>query len=132
MSDLFDLPFEEDEPNRNRRRHPRVAARSDCQRATIRVRDLVEEAFPEVWVKASCPTAGSGTPTRYFTLKDASSQVRGVIFRTALRYLKFTNRRPPRRRARTRVGIRAEGRISAGLRAHGAAGSALFSSLLIS
>jgi exodeoxyribonuclease VII large subunit len=51
---------------------------------------LLESQFFEVWVEgelSNCRLWNTGH--LYFTLKDSSSQVRGVIFRSALRYLKF-------------------------------------------
>jgi exodeoxyribonuclease VII large subunit len=109
MSDLFDLPFEEEEPKPEPEAEPAVrgAGRAALQQPaapqpqarrvfsvtelTIRVRDLLETEFFEVWVEgelSNCRVWNTGH--LYFTLKDESSQIRGVIFRSALRYLKFT------------------------------------------
>jgi exodeoxyribonuclease VII large subunit len=89
MSDLFDLPFEPDpvtEPTAPPRR--RVFTVTDL---TIRVRDLLEAEFPEVWVEGELSNCRLWNQNGhlYFTLKDPSSQLRGVIFKTALRYLRF-------------------------------------------
>jgi exodeoxyribonuclease VII large subunit len=57
---------------------------------TARVRDLVESEFFEVWVEgelSNCRLWNTGH--LYFTLKDSAAQIKGVIFRSALRYLKF-------------------------------------------
>ena len=57
---------------------------------TVRVRDLLESEFVEVWVEgelSNCRVWNTGH--LYFTLKDSGAQIRGVIFRSALRYLKF-------------------------------------------
>jgi exodeoxyribonuclease VII large subunit len=57
---------------------------------TVRVRDLLETEFVEVWVEgelSNCRVWNTGH--LYFTLKDSGTQVRAVIFRSALRYLKF-------------------------------------------
>jgi exodeoxyribonuclease VII large subunit len=110
MSDLFDLPFEEDEeeslpqpgpqdaasttqtkPPASAAQQP-VAARRvfTVTELTVRVRDLLETEFFEVWVEgelSNCRLWNTGH--LYFTLKDSSAQIRGVIFRSALRYLKF-------------------------------------------
>src|SRR5215211_5982789 len=93
MKDLFDLPFEE-EPER--RGEPRAAAPSAERRVlsvtqlTVRVRDHLEAEFFEVWVEGELSNCRFwNTGHLYFTLKDSASQVRGVIFRSALRYLKF-------------------------------------------
>jgi exodeoxyribonuclease VII large subunit len=84
MSDLFDLPFEDEKPAAAPRRLLTVTE------LTVRVRDLLEMQFPEIWVEgelSNCRVWNTGH--LYFTLKDQASQVRAVIFRTALRYLKF-------------------------------------------
>jgi exodeoxyribonuclease VII large subunit len=57
---------------------------------TIRIRDLLEGEFFEIWVEgelSNCKIWNTGH--LYFTLKDQSSQLRGFMFRSALRYLKF-------------------------------------------
>jgi exodeoxyribonuclease VII large subunit len=57
---------------------------------TARVRDALESEFYEVWVEgelSNCRLWNTGH--LYFTLKDSAAQIKGVIFRSALRYLKF-------------------------------------------
>src|SRR5690349_15463599 len=93
MDDLFDLPFEDDpepdlqapapKPNVSRR----VLSVTDL---TIRIRDRLESDFFEVWVEgelSNCRVWNTGH--LFFTLKDAASQIRGFMFRSSLRYLKF-------------------------------------------
>ena len=114
MTDLFDLPFEEDDdephveqprrrqPTRRRRRatprrpptdRPAIAVDArvlTVTELTVRVRDLLETEFFEVWVEgelSNCRVWNTGH--LYFTLKDQASQMRGFMFRSALRYLKF-------------------------------------------
>jgi exodeoxyribonuclease VII large subunit len=58
---------------------------------TARIKDLLEGAFPYIWVEGeisnlNLPQSGHA----YFTLKDEHSQVRAVMFRSSLRFLKFT------------------------------------------
>ncbi len=58
---------------------------------TTQIKNLLEGAFPEVWVEGeisnlSVPQSGHA----YFTLKDEHAQVRAVMFRSSLRFLKFT------------------------------------------
>ncbi|HTK30167.1 MAG TPA: exodeoxyribonuclease VII large subunit [Vicinamibacterales bacterium] len=97
MSDLFDLPFEEEEPplppepDEPRPRPPAPARRVlSVTELTVRVRDLLETEFGEIWVEGELSNCRAwNTGHLYFTLKDESTQVRGVIFRSALRYLKF-------------------------------------------
>jgi exodeoxyribonuclease VII large subunit len=57
---------------------------------TIRIRDRLEADFFEVWVEdelSNCRQWNTGH--LYFTLKDQSAQIRAVIFKSALRYLRF-------------------------------------------
>jgi exodeoxyribonuclease VII large subunit len=135
MTDLFDLPFEEeDEPleeaarsggleaddralvrpvEDSSRQSPSPQAQAPVPRRvltvtelTVRVRDLLEQEFFEVWVEgelSNCRVWNTGH--LYFTLKDGSSQVRSVIFRSALRYLKFKPADGLRVIARGRVSV---------------------------
>jgi len=114
MTDLFDLPFEEDEEPVEPR--PPAGAR-DVQspparriftvtELTVRVRDLLEQEFFEVWVEgelSNCRVWNTGH--LYFTLKDGSSQIRSIIFRSALKYLRFTPTDGLRVIARGRVSV---------------------------
>jgi exodeoxyribonuclease VII large subunit len=114
MKDLFDLPFEDD-VRRDRGRQPATdrppekgrdgeaggdrAARDapvltrrvlTVTELTLRVRDLLETELFEVWVEGELSNCRPwNTGHLYFTLKDASTQIRGVIFRSALRLLRF-------------------------------------------
>ncbi len=57
---------------------------------TQEIRRLLEPRFPDVWVEGEVSNfraAGSGH--LYFTLKDATAQLRVVCFRNQARYLKF-------------------------------------------
>src|SRR5438132_3434285 len=109
MSDLFDLPFEDDEPEPEPERAPTpVASRRvlTVTELTVRVRDRLESEFYEVWVEgelSNCRLWNTGH--LYFTLKDSASQIRGVIFRSALRYLKFKPADGLRVVARGRVSV---------------------------
>jgi len=91
MSDLFDLPFEDDEPPLEEPEAPAPTRRIyTVTELTVRVRDHLEERFFEVWVEgelSGCRLYNSGH--LYFTLKDSSSLLKGLMFRSALRYLKF-------------------------------------------
>jgi exodeoxyribonuclease VII large subunit len=103
MSDLFDLPFEEDpdqaEPqaatpalSEPSTRPGRVEGRRvyTVTELTVRVRDHLEEKFFEVWVEGELSGVRLwNTGHLYFTLKDSSSLLKGLMFRSALRYLKF-------------------------------------------
>jgi exodeoxyribonuclease VII large subunit len=93
MSDLFDLPFEEDEPEPELEpAAPPVASRRilTVTDLTIKIRDRLESDFFEVWVEgelSNCKIWNTGH--LFFTLKDSASQIRGFMFRSSLRYLKF-------------------------------------------
>jgi exodeoxyribonuclease VII large subunit len=122
MSDLFDLPFEDDSAERQQAeaeaQPPAPESRSGelqpgvsrrvytVTELTVRVRDLLETEFYEVWVEgelSNCRLWNTGH--LYFTLKDESSQIRGVIFRSALRYLRFKPVDGLRVAARGRVSV---------------------------
>ena len=111
MSDLFDLPFEDDEPEAIPAPAPApqpVVARRvhSVTELTVRVRDHLEAEFFEVWVEgelSNCRLWNTGH--LYFTLKDSSSQLRGLMFRSALRYLKFKPADGLRVVARGRVSV---------------------------
>ncbi len=138
MSDLFDLPFEEDDDSQQSPvispqpspQSPVASPQStDDQRLktglvtddsrlkttrsvlsvtelTVRVRDLLEAEFAEIWVEGELSNCHFwNTGHLYFTLKDGSAQIRSVIFRTALRYLKFKPADGLRVVARGRVSV---------------------------
>lgn len=80
------LPFDEPAPTPPplRRRVLTVAE------LTAELRGLVESEFPEVWVEGELSGARVwNTGHLYFTLKDQHAQLKGVMFRTALRLLRF-------------------------------------------
>lgn len=55
-----------------------------------RVRGVLEDTFGDVWVQGEISGGRMWNSGHYyFTLKDAAAQVKGVVFRSALRYLKF-------------------------------------------
>ena len=94
MSDLFDLPFEEDEepePEPQPAPAPVPSRRVlSVTELTVKIRDLLEADLFEVWVEgelSNCRVWNTGH--LYFTLKDEATQLRGFMFRSALRYLKF-------------------------------------------
>jgi exodeoxyribonuclease VII large subunit len=57
---------------------------------TERIRDLIETAFPDVWVEGEVSNFRAAQSGHlYFTLKDARAQIRCVCFRDQVRGLKF-------------------------------------------
>jgi exodeoxyribonuclease VII large subunit len=90
MSDLFDLPFEADEPESEPAGPAPTRRIYTVTELTVRVRDALEERFFEVWVEGELSGVRLwNTGHLYFTLKDSSSLLKGLMFRSALRYLKF-------------------------------------------
>ena len=102
MSTLFDLPFEEPEPEPTpepaatpaeiKPRPPETRTRTilSVSELTANLREVLETTFPEIWVEGELSNAKVWqTGHLYFTLKDGSAQIKGVMFRSALRYLKF-------------------------------------------
>ncbi len=91
MSSLFDLPFDEPESE------PKDATPAARQRTVITVsdltaniRDILENAYSEVWVEAEISNCRLwNTGHLYFTLKDPASQIKAVMFRSDVRTLKF-------------------------------------------
>jgi exodeoxyribonuclease VII large subunit len=102
MGSLFDLPFEEPaEPE-----HFAVPRGPlTVTELTADIRSVLESGFAEVAVEgelSNCKLWQTGH--LYFTLKDAGAQIRGVMFRSAVRQLKF--------RAEDGQHVVARGRIS--------------------
>jgi exodeoxyribonuclease VII large subunit len=94
MSDLFDLPFEDDDEPAQTPAEPSTPVTSrrilSVTELTVCLRDVLEAEFYEVWVEgelSNCRVWNTGH--LYFTLKDSTSQVRGFMFRSALRDLRF-------------------------------------------
>jgi exodeoxyribonuclease VII large subunit len=88
MSDLFSQPFEEDDPVPVAApQERRVVSVSEL---TASIRGLLERSFGDIWVEgeiSNCKVWNTGH--MYFTLKDESAQIRAVMYRSAVRYLKF-------------------------------------------
>jgi len=93
MGDLFDLPFDdpqEPEPPANDEPAaggPHVYSVSEL---TSEIRDLLGTTWPDVRVEGEISNLKiSSLGHVYFTLKDERAQLRGVMFRSAARTLKF-------------------------------------------
>ena len=105
MTDFFDLPFEEPAPPDPVREPPRrrIVTVSEL---TAGIRTLLEERFAELWVEgelSNCRVWNTGH--MYFTLKDGGAQIKGVMFRSALRYLRFKPQDGLRVVARGRISV---------------------------
>ena len=99
---LFDLPFEEPGPEERGPQGPAPQVPESHEitpdprrvysvsQLTDRIRTLLEERFFEIWVEgeiSNCFVAKTGH--MYFTLKDTQAQIKAVMFRSAIRYLRF-------------------------------------------
>ena len=90
--DLFDIPFEDDDDDRRDPAPPQPPARRiyTVSELTSGIRALIENAFGEVWIEgeiSNCKVWNTGH--MYFTLKDGGAQIKAVMFRTTVRYLRF-------------------------------------------
>jgi exodeoxyribonuclease VII large subunit len=105
MSDLFSQPFEDDpqgqpEPARAARR---VVSVSEL---TASIRGLIESGFGDLWVEgevSNCRLWNTGH--LFFTLKDGGAQIKAVMYRSAVRYLKFKVEDGQHVIARGRLGV---------------------------
>jgi exodeoxyribonuclease VII large subunit len=80
------LPFGEDEP----KAAPPTRLVYSVGELNAKIRDLLENELVNVWVEGEISNARVwNTGHMYFTLKDSGSQIKAVMFRSALRYLKF-------------------------------------------
>jgi exodeoxyribonuclease VII large subunit len=88
MPSLFDLPFEEPAPKPPPARTParRIYSVSEL---TAAIRSLLEETWFEVWVEGEISNCRVWSGHLYFTLKDDRAQLKGFMFRSDLRYLRF-------------------------------------------
>jgi exodeoxyribonuclease VII large subunit len=105
VADLFSEPFEED-------RKPPAAPPAPQRRIvsvselTAAIRGLLETSFGDIWVDgeiSNCRLWNTGH--LYLTLKDGGSQIKAVMFRSAVRYLKFKPEDGLRVVARGRLGV---------------------------
>jgi exodeoxyribonuclease VII large subunit len=126
MSSFFDLPFEEPpsaEASASAGGAPaaKPAGKDDLRGAPVepeprrvltvtqltnRIRNVLEEQFFEVWVEgelSNCKVWTSGH--MYFTLKDRGAQIKGVMFGSSLRLLRFKPQDGLRVVARGRVSV---------------------------
>ena len=109
MSDLFEHPFEDDPEAADAA--PPAPATADRRILTVSelttsIRELLERGFGEIWVEgeiSNCKVWNTGH--MYFTLKDGDAQIKAVMFRTAVRYLRFKPEDGLHVVARARVGV---------------------------
>jgi exodeoxyribonuclease VII large subunit len=91
MSDLFSLPFEEDRGARAAPTPPAPERRVfSVSELTAAIRGVLETGFGEIWVEGELSNCRAwNTGHVYFTLKDGDAQIKAVMFRSVVRYLKF-------------------------------------------
>ncbi len=102
MPSLFDLPFEEEPPRPEPAAPPPQPVESlppprpaapvplTVTELTADIRAVIESGFPDVFVEGELSNCRQWqTGHVYFTLKDAGAQIRGVMFRSSVRQLKF-------------------------------------------
>jgi exodeoxyribonuclease VII large subunit len=102
MSDLFSQPFEEEGPSASPPRR-RILTVSEL---TAAIRELFDSSFGDVWVEgeiSNCRLWNTGH--LYFTLKDRGAQIKVVMFRSTVRYLKFSVEDGQHVIARGRLGV---------------------------
>jgi exodeoxyribonuclease VII large subunit len=96
MDDLFDLPFEAPEPEPEVEPEPPPAEAEPVRHVwtvtdlTAAIRALLETRFTEVWLEgelSNCRLWNTGH--LYFTVKDANAQIKAVMWRSAIRALRF-------------------------------------------
>jgi len=112
MNDLFDLPFgtpaPEPEPGPDSTPSRAEPARRvwTVTELTAAIRDQLETRFAEVWVEgelSNCRLWNTGH--LYFTVKDAGAQIKAVMWRSAIRALRFKPEDGLRVVARGRVSV---------------------------
>ncbi|MBW1785381.1 MAG: exodeoxyribonuclease VII large subunit [Deltaproteobacteria bacterium] len=82
---------------------PKVYSISELTRE---IQDLLESRFDFVWVEGEISNfSAPGSGHRYMVIKDEKAQIRAVMFRTQVRYLKFLPENGMRVIAQGRIGI---------------------------
>ena len=104
MTSLFDLPFEPDEEDKGPEEFPAAAADAaprptatppaqpgilTVSQLTADVRQVLESQFLRVAVEGELSNCRAWNGLLYFTLKDSGAQLRVVMFRSAVRLLRF-------------------------------------------
>ena len=105
MADLFSQPFEDDPATDLQKPAPRRRVFT-VSALTAEIRAAIDARFADVWVEGEISNCRRwNTGHLYFTLKDDTAQIRAVMFRSALRYLKFAPEDGLAVVARGRLGI---------------------------
>jgi exodeoxyribonuclease VII large subunit len=122
VGDLFDTPFEEEEPppaedpiegpGEDQDAAGRPAVRPErriysVSELTAGIRAAIEDRFGQIWLEGEISNCKVWNTTghMYFTLKDEAAQIKAVMFRTQVRYLRFTPEDGLHVVARGRLGV---------------------------
>jgi exodeoxyribonuclease VII large subunit len=110
VADLFDTPFEEDEPPLDTAAaRPAAPERHvySVSELTSGIRTAIEDRFGQIWLEGEISNCKVWNTTghMYFTLKDEGAQIKAVMFRTQVRYLRFTPEDGLHVVARGRLGV---------------------------
>jgi exodeoxyribonuclease VII large subunit len=91
VSDLFDLPFDDEAEEDSVLPEPRTPRHVyTVSELTRLVRGDLERRYADLWLEGEISNCRRwNTGHLYFTLKDEHAQVRAVMFRTSLRLLRF-------------------------------------------
>lgn len=95
MKDLFDLPFDGEPAPETRPAEPDEPAGAPERRVytvaelTSEIRALLDARFPLVFVEGEISNCRVWNGHLYFTLRDSDAQLKAIMFRSALRHLRF-------------------------------------------
>jgi len=102
VTDPFSLPFG-DTPSAGPESRRRVLTITELTGA---IRTMLESSYPQIWVEGEISNARLWkTGHLYFTLKDARAQIRAVMFRSAVKLLRFKPENGQHVVARGRVSV---------------------------
>ncbi len=105
MSDLLELPFDDEEPEPAPGSGP-IRHVYTVSELTAEIREVVETTWADVWVEGEISNCRAwNTGHVYFTLKDASAQIRAVVWRSTARHLRFRPEDGLQVIARGRLGV---------------------------
>ena len=109
MADLFSEPFEDPSASASQAQSRKAAPERrvySVSELTGSIRELLESSFGDLWIEGEISNCRAwNTGHVYFTLKDSGAQIKAVMFRSAVRYLKFKLEDGQHVIARGRLGV---------------------------
>src|SRR5262245_19156633 len=109
MADLFSEPFEDPSTSAPQAQSRKAAPERrvySVSELTGSIRELLESSFGDLWIEGEISNCRAwNTGHVYFTLKDSGAQIKAVMFRSAVRYLKFKLEDGQHVIARGRLGV---------------------------